>query len=155
MVSKLERCIKDEQAMMQLGQQLAKICQPPFVIFLHGDLGAGKTTLTRGFLRGLGYQGAVKSPTFTLVETYNLKSVTLHHFDLYRIIDAEELDYIGLEEYFSAEALVVVEWAERGQRLLPKADLECHIEFLGKEGRQVQLNAHPEVLNKFSQISER
>lgn len=101
------------------------------VLHLHGDLGAGKTTLARGILRGYGYQGVVKSPTYTLVEPYEFKLCKLYHFDLYRLDNPAEVEYLGVEDYFSPTNLCIVEWAERGFGAIPPADLRVDIEFEG------------------------
>jgi tRNA threonylcarbamoyladenosine biosynthesis protein TsaE len=93
------------------------------MIYLQGDLGAGKTTLTRGFMRAFGYTGAVKSPTYTLVEPYEFELCNIYHFDLYRLSDPEEVSYLGTDEYFAESNLCLVEWAEKGAKWLPGADL--------------------------------
>jgi tRNA threonylcarbamoyladenosine biosynthesis protein TsaE len=111
----------------QFGARLAAVLEPGTVINLSGPLGAGKTTLARGLLRALGWQGAVKSPTYTLVESYELGDVRLHHFDLYRLTDPAELEFIGLRDYLDGQAICLVEWAERGSGLLPTADLTVEI----------------------------
>ena len=97
------------------------------MIHLQGDLGAGKTTLSRGFMRGFGYTGAVKSPTYTLVEPYEFESGNIYHFDLYRLADPEEVAYLGTDEYFAEPNLCLVEWAEKGAKWLPPADLVIYI----------------------------
>lgn len=131
--------INNEENMLKFGAKLSKIVQPGCVIFLNGNLGAGKTTLTRGFLRGLNYSGKVKSPTYTLVETYDTQQV--HHFDLYRLNHPAELDDIGLEEYFTTHTIVLIEWPEKGAgRLLPP-DLSCNIEIT-QSGRLLELVGH-------------
>lgn len=101
------------------------------IIYLLGDLGAGKTTLTRGIMRGFGYQGAVKSPTYTLVEPYEFTQCNIYHFDLYRLSAAEEVDYLGTEDYFSSSNLCLIEWAERGRGLIPAADLTVELTAVG------------------------
>lgn len=113
--------------MEALGAAIARAAPAAFTVFLSGQLAAGKTTLARGFVRALGHAGAVKSPTFTLVESYELADRRIHHFDLYRITDPEELEYIGLDEYFDGGALCLVEWPERGAGVLPVADLELRL----------------------------
>ena len=97
------------------------------IIHLRGDLGAGKTTLTRGFLRGYGHEGAVKSPTYTLVEPYELAHCNIYHFDLYRLSDPEEFEYLGTDQYFESPNLCLVEWAEHGAGWAPSADLRIEL----------------------------
>lgn len=185
MVNQLQ--IIDENAMTELGAKLAKVVIPGTIIYLDGDLGAGKTTLVRGFLRSLGYSGAVKSPTFTVVEPYSLdnnkiynyneleddlkpdnnnSSVTasilgnshkpanshepanshvqrIYHFDLYRLEDPEELEYIGIRDYLDGQAIALIEWPEKGYGVLPRADLIIKITHLS-QGRKVELLSQSE-----------
>lgn len=132
--------IPNESAMTALGQQMAQTLKGPALIYLHGDLGAGKTTLTRAIIHALGFQGRVKSPTYTIVESYQFDEQILYHFDFYRISDAAELEFIGLEEYFTQQAICLVEWPEHALPLLPAADLLVHIDILAM-GRQVSISA--------------
>lgn len=112
------------------------------LVFLEGDLGAGKTTLVRGLLRGLGHRGPVRSPTYTLVESYELPAARVHHLDLYRIADPEELEYLGIRDLLDGASLVLVEWPERGAGVLPAPDLSVQIEHRG-EGRLLLFRAAP------------
>jgi len=119
--------IDSEAAMLAFGNKLANACENATVIYLSGPLGAGKTTFARGFLQGLGYQGHVKSPTYTLVEPYQCADQIIYHFDLYRIHDPEELHYIGLQDYSGDTCLI--EWPEQGGDYLPPPDLTCYIKI--------------------------
>lgn len=122
--------LADAAATERFGTRLAGCCGAGMVVFLHGELGAGKTTLVRGFLRGRGYGGAVTSPTYTLVEPYGCDP-PVYHFDLYRLADPEELEFIGARDYFGAEGVCLVEWPERGRGILPSADLSIHLTYAG------------------------
>jgi len=137
--------IKDEAAMQLFGSQLAATLQPGKTVFLYGELGAGKTTLVRGFLRTLGVTRAVKSPTYTLVEPYLLKGTKIFHFDLYRLADPDELEYIGIRDYFDGTATCFVEWPERGASLLPEPDLKIRILYQSR-GRILQLSTTDQKL---------
>lgn len=127
--------------MEAFGARLAQVCAGGALITLQGELGAGKTTLVRGLLRGLGHQGKVKSPTYTLVEPYEIGERRVYHFDLYRLAAADELDDIGLRDYLDAEALCLVEWPERGEARLPASDLHIILAHAGP-ARTVALAAH-------------
>lgn len=138
-----------ESAMVDLGRVLGVAAQgrmeQGLVIFLNGDLGMGKTTLSRGILQSFGHLGAVKSPTYTLVEPYEFVDdsgqASVYHFDLYRLGNPEELEYMGIRDYFDqGNNLCLVEWSERGKGFLPKADLVVQIDPL-QGGRKVALLA--------------
>ena len=115
--------IEDEDAMMAFGGKLADDFPNGGIILLIGDLGAGKTTLVRGLLRHLGFKGIVKSPTYTLVEPYELQNRKIYHFDLYRLGDPEELEYMGGRDYWESDALCLIEWPDQAKGYLPEADL--------------------------------
>ncbi|MEH6560715.1 MAG: tRNA (adenosine(37)-N6)-threonylcarbamoyltransferase complex ATPase subunit type 1 TsaE [Marinobacter sp.] len=130
----------------KLGNNLARLAKQSsqgLIVFLEGDLGMGKTTLSRGVIRGLGHKGAVKSPTYTLVEPYEDLIPPAYHFDLYRLGDPEELEYMGIRDYFNGQSICLIEWPERGEGLLPQADLEIHLECQG-EGRSAVVRAGSE-----------
>jgi len=130
--------VADEAAMTALGGKLAKAQLPGLIIYLNGELGMGKTTLVRGFIQSLGHCGAVKSPTYTLVEPYDLGGVSIYHFDLYRLTEPGELEYMGMRDYFDGVSVCLIEWPERGKGVLPPADLVITIEREGL-GRRVSL----------------
>lgn len=136
--------LPDEAATLALGARLAAVIEPGMTVWLSGDLGAGKTTLSRGLLRALHYAGRVKSPTYTLVEIYPFSSFNLYHFDLYRFVDPEEWEEAGFRDYFNAESICLVEWPEKGGGLLPPPDLEIRLEVAG-EGRLARLIGGTEV----------
>ncbi|WP_223514153.1 tRNA (adenosine(37)-N6)-threonylcarbamoyltransferase complex ATPase subunit type 1 TsaE [Pseudomonas sp. GL-R-26] len=126
-MSEVTLYLTDEQAMSDFGARIARITQGHGLIFLEGNLGMGKTTLSRGIIRGLGHVGAVKSPTFTLVEPYEIGDIRAFHFDLYRLVDPEELEFLGIRDYFEDDALCLIEWPDKGAGFLPKADLTITI----------------------------
>lgn len=128
--------LADEAATRQFGSRLSKTLiplEPPYLVFLEGALGVGKTTLVRGFLQGLGHQGIVKSPTYTVVESYEIGQTQVVHFDLYRLSRPEELVAIGISEYFDTKAIVFVEWPSQGKGFLPKADLWIDLKMHGSK----------------------
>lgn len=122
------------------------------IIFLKGDLGAGKTTFTQAWIRALGFEGRVKSPTYTLLEPYELDGVNIYHFDLYRLQDEEELLFLGCDEYFEASSslgsnnsknsICLIEWPEKAQSVLPSADIELRIQQHQAESRKVEILCH-------------
>ncbi|NWK77150.1 tRNA (adenosine(37)-N6)-threonylcarbamoyltransferase complex ATPase subunit type 1 TsaE [Aquitalea sp. LB_tupeE] len=136
--------LPDESATLALGASMAAVLQAGVVIFLQGDLGAGKTTFTRGLLAGLAYHGKVKSPTYTLVESYPFADFTIHHFDLYRFADPEEWDDAGFRDYFGTDSVCLVEWPDKAQDLLPSADLTLELE-VSNTGRTYRLTARTET----------
>ena len=138
---KLTFDVKSEDEMLQFGNALAKVCEPGCVVFLEGYLGVGKTTLVRGVLRALGHRGAVKSPTYTLVEQYDFDEKRIYHFDLYRLGSPEELEYMGGRDYFQANTISFIEWPMNAEGYLPEADLICMIKYQGMDERLVQVNA--------------
>lgn len=134
------RQVDSAAAMELLGGTLARVARAPLVVYLAGELGAGKTTFVRGWLRELGHEGAVKSPTYTLVEPYELPGGNVYHFDLYRLSDPEELEYMGIREYLAGDAVALIEWPERGEGVLPGGDLQVAIRYV-PAGRAVTLAA--------------
>jgi tRNA threonylcarbamoyladenosine biosynthesis protein TsaE len=132
--------VPDGLAMEALGQRLARSAKRPGVIYLEGDLGTGKTTLVRGLLRGFGYHGKVKSPTYTLVEPYSIDHLTVYHLDLYRLGSPEELEWIGIRDLLADAALLLVEWPAQGEGMLPPPDLVVSLTYQG-EGRELQFRA--------------
>ena len=132
--------VPDEEALVGLGRRFGAALSAPLVIFLNGELGAGKTTLARGVLRAFGHEGAVKSPTYTLVEPYALDEQSFYHFDLYRLGDPEELEFMGIRDYFSEGSIALVEWPERGRGALPNPDVSVVI-TVTDNGRDVAFEA--------------
>ncbi|WP_288368404.1 tRNA (adenosine(37)-N6)-threonylcarbamoyltransferase complex ATPase subunit type 1 TsaE [uncultured Alcanivorax sp.] len=130
--------LADEAATLALGAELGHRLAAGGCVYLEGDLGAGKTTLVRGILRGLGHNGAVKSPTYTIVEPYEIRGVHIYHFDLYRLSDPEELELVGVREYFDAGSLCLLEWPERGAGVVPAPDLTITLAVNG-HGRKATL----------------
>ena len=140
----ISRYLADEKSTLKLGAELALVLHPGLVIYLSGDLGSGKTTLARAILRGLGYEGKVKSPTYTLVELYVVSSLNLYHFDLYRFADPEEWEGSGFREYFNPATVCLVEWPEKASGFLPPADVEIRFQ-IQDDGRGVVLIAVTEA----------
>ncbi len=130
---------ESEEQQARLGALIAGCSPASLIVYLKGDLGAGKTTLVRGFLHGLGYPGTVKSPTYTLMEPYRIGEKSICHLDLYRLADAEELEYLGVRDLLEEERVLLIEWPERGEGFLPVADLTILISHR-EQGRGVELS---------------
>ena len=130
----MQKSLNSAEETEAFGAELFKIMPSKSLIFLQGDLGAGKTTLVRGFLRAAGYNGAVKSPTYTLVEEYTVGSRKIFHFDLYRVVDPEELEWIGIRDYFDQDSICFIEWPDKGKGFLPEPDrvITLKIQELGR-----------------------
>lgn len=135
-----ERRLADAAATEGFGGRLAGCCGGGLLVFLHGHLGAGKTTLVRGFLRALGHSGPVKSPTYTLIEPYTTARGPLYHLDLYRLADPEELEWIGIRDLFDDNSICLIEWPEQGEGILPAPDLRIALSAVA-QGRDLQVDA--------------
>jgi tRNA threonylcarbamoyladenosine biosynthesis protein TsaE len=134
--------VDSASAMEQLGKNLAVHCEAGLIIYLQGELGMGKTTFTRGFLHGLGYQGHILSPTFNLFQCYQLVQKTAVHFDLYRLNDPRELEYIGAADYFDGKNICLIEWPQLGVGFLPPPDIHCEFSLAeGVDSRSVKFTA--------------
>jgi tRNA threonylcarbamoyladenosine biosynthesis protein TsaE len=137
---RLNNSAATEAAGHQVAAAISEIKPEKFCIWLEGELGAGKTTFSRGLITAMGHAGRVPSPTYTLVEPYALADYTIYHLDLYRLGDAQELDFLGLDEYWDKGAVLLIEWPERGAGFLPAADLVLALSVAGA-GRQFDCQA--------------
>lgn len=133
--------LADEAATRAFGAGLVDLGLSSELVYLHGDLGAGKTTLVRGYLHALGIRGAVKSPTYTLLESYEIDSLRVYHFDFYRIVDPRELGYIGIDDLMDEQAVKLVEWPANAGDRLPRADMEVRLGIKGL-GRSIEITDH-------------
>lgn len=133
--------LADEASTLAFGARLVDLGLSSELVFLHGELGAGKTTLVRGFLRALGVQGTVKSPTYTLLESYEIGPLRVYHFDFYRIVDPRELGYIGIDDLMGEQAVKLVEWPANARDRLPRADMEVRLGIEGL-GRSIEIIDH-------------
>jgi tRNA threonylcarbamoyladenosine biosynthesis protein TsaE len=140
----LTRYLPEEPNTLAFGAELARHLQPGMVVYLSGELGAGKTTLARGILRGLGYAGRVKSPSYALVEPYKLSRLYLYHFDFYRFASPQELGEAGFKEHFNPDSVCLVEWPENAAGLLPAADIRSTMKVAGS-GRELEIDADTET----------
>ena len=136
--------VANESAMQGFGKVLADVLPARCICYLRGDLGSGKTTLVRAIVKAMGFEGAVKSPTYTLVEPYQVQGRTILHMDLYRLSDPEELEFLGVRDYLSADSLWFVEWPEKGERFLPPSDLVISIGYVGT-GRNIEIQANTRI----------
>jgi len=133
--------LADETQQIALAQKVAKHLKSSFVLLLKGDLGVGKTTFARGFVHASGFDGIVKSPTYTLVEPYPIDNDrTCYHFDLYRLANPEELEFIGARDYFNEKDVCLIEWPEKADGYLPAADWICEFSHL-ESGRKLIISA--------------
>ncbi|MDV6328942.1 tRNA (adenosine(37)-N6)-threonylcarbamoyltransferase complex ATPase subunit type 1 TsaE [Idiomarina sp. Sol25] len=140
-MTEVHQCeLASEEETLALAKKFSQVLQAPLVVYLQGELGAGKTAFCRGVIQALGHSGAVKSPTYTLVEPYQLQGWRIHHFDLYRLADPEELEFMGIRDYFSEDTLNFIEWPDKGYGWLPSADIEIRIEYAGT-GRKLTFSA--------------
>jgi len=143
-IKPLQVFLKNEAEQLKLAARIAALAPPGTVIFLHGDLGTGKTTLVRGFLQSLGFSGNVKSPTYTLVEPYLIDNQQIYHFDLYRLGTPDELEYAGGRDYFDGQSISLIEWPEKAEGYLPDADILIQLSYENQaeeQGRGCKINA--------------
>jgi tRNA threonylcarbamoyladenosine biosynthesis protein TsaE len=135
----MQKYLDSTEATEQFGEELFLSLAPKSLVFLQGDLGAGKTTMVRGFLRAAGYSGVVKSPTYNLVEEYLVNGRKIFHFDLYRVVDPEELEWMGIRDYFDQDSICFIEWPDNGNGFLPKPDRVIFLKVQGI-GRSITVN---------------
>lgn len=139
--------LRNEAASDRFAVQLARCITPNLLMTFSGDIGTGKTTIIRTLLKTLGVKAAIKSPTFSLVESYSIGGMQIHHFDLYRIQHEDELDYLGFRDYFSNQNVCIIEWAEHAGKVLPKVDIRFNLSIKGA-GRSLQMSVGSEAGEK-------
>jgi len=142
-MKELKILLSNEKNTLDLGENISTHLSAGLLIFLKGDLGAGKTTLARGLIMGLGHTGSVKSPTYSLIEQYEFDVFTLNHFDLYRFTDSNEWSTSGFQEYINSYDVTLIEWPEKSAELLPKPDLEIELTYKN-ESRIAYINSFTE-----------
>lgn len=130
----------NEEASERFAAQLALCLLPPLIVSFSGEIGTGKTTIIRAMLKNMGIQSAIKSPTFSLVESYFCNNLSMHHFDLYRIHHEDELEYLGFRDYFTGDSICCIEWAEHAGNALPQVDIRFKLSIKGA-GREMQITA--------------
>jgi len=140
MTNDITLILDNEVATLDCGDKFSRIMTNGLVVYLHGDLGAGKTTFVRGVLHSLGHVGKVKSPTYTLVEPYTIFNYNIYHFDLYRFIDEEEWDAAGFRDYFNAQSICMIEWPDKAENVLPEPDIHVHLSHY-QNARKIKFSA--------------
>lgn len=153
MILKYETTLADLDSTDRLAKKIANALMPGVVIYLYGVLGAGKTTLVRAILGALGHTGVTKSPTYTLVETYNINSLHVNHFDLYRLADPSELEFIGIRDYMNGISVCILEWPDKGSGYIPSADLEVTIQLYADCRKAVLVATSPNGVKILEAIS--
>ena len=145
--------LTDPNHCAQVAYRLSFFLHPLITLSFVGDLGAGKTTFIRGILQGMGIAQQVKSPTYSIVESYCVQDIIIHHFDLYRITDNTELDYLGFRDYFTAEAICLIEWPQKAQGFLTNVDIEFNFKILEPEERLLTIKCHSAKGKKIGQLA--
>ena len=158
-MSEISFTLENEKSTEKLGALLSALCvgeakekKRSILIFLMGDLGAGKTTLSRGFILANGYSDIVRSPTYTLVEPYDFEGFSVYHFDLYRLLDPEELEYMGIRDYFEKTSVCLIEWPDKASGILPKPDMEVSLAY-SEHSRKVVIKSELFSMEQLEKIA--